>query len=187
MMTTKITESINTQLDVELHPLKGCPLGSCTEVEKQKFLIIVSGSEVEARRSKPRELIGYVSKKPGKPISFLPVANAFKDAIPEITVAVHASVMLWRQSRIDALMKNLSDANALSPKNDADVATKQMAVQAAQAALDAAVAELGLEANSERTYRLPDAAKVKEYVQELDEIATDNSSDVDTEADAQNL
>ena len=64
--------------------------GKGTQVEKASFQIFIEGPEVTNRRGSgiERELIGFVGKKPGEPVNFLPVAHAFQDLLPQVRVQI---------------------------------------------------------------------------------------------------
>lgn len=181
------TDQALTDIDVELEPLIGTPVGGSGQVEKRKFLIFVSGIQVELARDKPRELIGYISKKPGSKIKFLPVAHAFSESLPEITQQVHAGVIAWRQNRVEQLNANLKAAESIVATTDADVRQRQTAIDAAAAALDAAAIDLATDQTTQRQFRVPDKRAVLDHVKEMSQAADAADATIDTAANDQNL
>lgn len=162
------------------------------KLEKPSFQIFVEGSVVTERRGKDvvRELIGFVSKEPGRPINFLPVIAAFRDLIPHFEVQIRTALLEWRaeqkaeaEKKVAELQKSVAAAN-----DDLTKSFAEDALQSAQSLLQSAEVQHQVEAGVKRTGNAPDEAAIEQLRKDLQkpvEESTDGSDDPD--ANEQNL
>lgn len=193
-------------IEVTLVPHVGSyrdPEGREVKVEHDQFIVQVSGDTVEKIRGKPFEQIGYVSKKPGKPIVYLKVAAVFGEFKAVIDQAVRAALIEHAKARVEAARAATAEAEKVKAEVDeflggiAEEARQEKdaraaklhaeaGVAAAEKALRDAMEKAGAEGSGGfREGKHPDPKVLEELNQDGGNVVEDSTED--DLADSQNL
>lgn len=156
---------------------------------KNNFRIFVEGPEVRRRRNVEREHIGFVNKKPGCPINYLPVAYAFSDLLDEFTLQVRAALIDYHKGLVEEAKNQLSRAEVLPDDNPITAQLRDDAIAHARESLEKTEAILLTESDSTRQDARPTKEGIQAFLSDQKKIAEKAASQsmIDTEANAQNL
>lgn len=191
------------EFEIELEPHVGERMkdGVVQRVEFDQYQIFVTGEKLKELRGVERELIGYVGKKPGAPISYLKVALAFGPSVKVFNTLVRAGLIAKRREavqrakearaeaeRLKAEAEQLAaDEKALALEESESEAARQLALDAIDEATKELVEAEQLAADEQSVERRVSEPLPVEQLQESARTATKPTPSIEQLAEEQNL